>query len=1717
MRRKFRSYFLFLILLIFTSSFVLPTTTLAAVDKTKPTITGASNKTIYVGSSFNPKSGVTAKDNVDGNLTSKIKISGSVNTKKVGTYQLTYTVSDKAKNKTTVKRTITVKKDTVKPTISGASNKTIYVGSSFNPKSGVTAKDNVDGNLTSKIKISGSVNTKKVGTYQLTYTVSDKAKNKTTVKRTITVKKDTVKPTISGASNKTIYVGSSFNPKSGVTAKDNVDGNLTSKIKISGSVNTKKVGTYQLTYTVSDKAKNKTTVKRTITVKKDTVKPTISGASNKTIYVGSSFNPKSGVTAKDNVDGNLTSKIKISGSVNTKKVGTYQLTYTVSDKAKNKTTVKRTITVKKDTVKPTISGASNKTIYVGSSFNPKSGVTAKDNVDGNLTSKIKISGSVNTKKVGTYQLTYTVSDKAKNKTTVKRTITVKKDTVKPTISGASNKTIYVGSSFNPKSGVTAKDNVDGNLTSKIKISGSVNTKKVGTYQLTYTVSDKAKNKTTVKRTITVKKDTVKPTISGASNKTIYVGSSFNPKSGVTAKDNVDGNLTSKIKISGSVNTKKVGTYQLTYTVSDKAKNKTTVKRTITVKKDTVKPTISGASNKTIYVGSSFNPKSGVTAKDNVDGNLTSKIKISGSVNTKKVGTYQLTYTVSDKAKNKTTVKRTITVKKDTVKPTISGASNKTIYVGSSFNPKSGVTAKDNVDGNLTSKIKISGSVNTKKVGTYQLTYTVSDKAKNKTTVKRTITVKKDTVKPTISGASNKTIYVGSSFNPKSGVTAKDNVDGNLTSKIKISGSVNTKKVGTYQLTYTVSDKAKNKTTVKRTITVKKDTVKPTISGASNKTIYVGSSFNPKSGVTAKDNVDGNLTSKIKISGSVNTKKVGTYQLTYTVSDKAKNKTTVKRTITVKKDTVKPTISGASNKTIYVGSSFNPKSGVTAKDNVDGNLTSKIKISGSVNTKKVGTYQLTYTVSDKAKNKTTVKRTITVKKDTVKPTISGASNKTIYVGSSFNPKSGVTAKDNVDGNLTSKIKISGSVNTKKVGTYQLTYTVSDKAKNKTTVKRTITVKKDTVKPTISGASNKTIYVGSSFNPKSGVTAKDNVDGNLTSKIKISGSVNTKKVGTYQLTYTVSDKAKNKTTVKRTITVKKDSVKPTISGASNKTIYVGSSFNPKSGVTAKDNVDGNLTSKIKISGSVNTKKVGTYQLTYTVSDIAKNKTTVKRTITVKKDTIKPIISGATNKNINIGTSFNQLAGVTAKDNLDGNITKSIKISGAVNVNKAGTYKLIYSVSDKAGNKATVTRIVTVIDHIKPILSGVTDVTINFGDKFNPIEGISATDNNDGDLTKEIQVSGAVNVNKAGTYKLTYSVSDKARNKATVTRIVTVIDYIKPVLSGVTDVTINFGDTFDPLEGISATDNNDGDLTKEIQVSGAVNVNKAGTYELMYTVTDNAGNKDTKKRIVAVIDHIPPTITGVGNTTVGLYTDFNILEGVTALDNNDGDLTKYIKTNGTVDTSKEGSHVISYTVTDAAGNTTEIKRTITVKKIPVTSVSIEAPDSIKTGKLVQLNASISPSNATEQKITWTSSNEEIASIDENGILTTYTEGTITITATVDGISGSKTITISDRPNLYVYRSGSSSINGVITSFSISIINKESDETVYIDSLKVYEDNSIFSTYSSQTLQNSGISTILNPKESWGISIRYKYGGVWSGRSEAVVTVKTQNGKYYDYRVSL
>jgi len=179
----------------------------------------------------------------------------------------------------------------------------------------------------------------------------------------------------------------------------------------------------------------------------------------------------------------------------------------------------------------------------------------------------------------------------------------------------------------------------------------------------------------------------------------------------------------------------------------------------------------------------------------------------------------------------------------------------------------------------------------------------------------------------------------------------------------------------------------------------------------------------------------------------------------------------------------------------------------------------------------------------------------------------------------------------------------------------------------------------------------------------------------------------------------------------------------------------------------------------------------------------------------------------------------------------------------------------------------------------------------------------------------------------------------------------DTIVPVitLNGNSNVELKVNDKYIE-EGATAVDEKDGDITAQIIMTGNVDTTKEGTYTLTYTVKDAAGNEATTTRTVVVKkveekDTTKPEIKLNGKSKIELEMGATYTEqGAKATDNKDGDITAKIVTTiepgGKVDTSKEGTYIITYKVTDMVGNEATETRTVSVKAKNETPPSTEPP---------------------------------------------------------------------------------------------------------------------------------------------------------------------------------
>ena len=164
--------------------------------------------------------------------------------------------------------------------------------------------------------------------------------------------------------------------------------------------------------------------------------------------------------------------------------------------------------------------------------------------------------------------------------------------------------------------------------------------------------------------------------------------------------------------------------------------------------------------------------------------------------------------------------------------------------------------------------------------------------------------------------------------------------------------------------------------------------------------------------------------------------------------------------------------------------------------------------------------------------------------------------------------------------------------------------------------------------------------------------------------------------------------------------------------------------------------------------------------------------------------------------------------------------------------------------------------VINHIPTI--NASDKTITVGDEFNPLKDVTATDKEDGDiaLTIENVIENGVDTSKVGVYEVIYKVTDSQGASSIKTIYVTVnpkmevLNHIPTINAN--DKTLTVGDEFDPFQDVTAMDEEDGNLTSNIEIlNNTVDTSKAGTYEVTYKVTDSKGASTIKTIKVNVIE--------------------------------------------------------------------------------------------------------------------------------------------------------------------------------------------------------------------------------------------------------------------------
>jgi PKD repeat protein len=372
---------------------------------------------------------------------------------------------------------------------------------------------------------------------------------------------------------------------------------------------------------------------------------------------------------------------------------------------------------------------------------------------------------------------------------------------------------------------------------------------------------------------------------------------------------------------------------------------------------------------------------------------------------------------------------------------------------------------------------------------------------------------------------------------------------------------------------------------------------------------------------------------------------------------------------------------------------------------------------------------------------------------------------------------------------------------------------------------------------------------------GVMASDNFEGDISNKYEVIGTVDTSKVGPNYLKYIVRDFYNNVCdTMRRTVFVILNQTGPSLTLTPPNQVYVEVYKKyTEPGFLAKDNQGNIINNQVIVNNGIDTAKLGTYSVTYTVIDAFGMMVSQQRSVTVG-DTTSPLITPKSNPYVQqVGSAIDLTKVVDVTDNYWPSSFLTLTIQGSVDVNSVGVYFVRYVARDNTGNLSKeVTVRIDVKDTKAPtiVLNGITPMNHEVKTTFSD-PGVLVNDNYWPANTVVVSKKGLVNTNVLGTYTIWYIATDPSGNKDSISRTINVVDRTKPVvdLLNVNEVNLRRWQVYvDAPVALTDNYNTDAQMRGSLITINSLPTNAegkpwadgTGLYSVRYKVMDLSGNE-------------------------------------------------------------------------------------------------------------------------------------------------------------------------------------------------------------------------------------------------------------------------------------
>ena len=728
--------------------------------------------------------------------------------------------------------------------------------------------------------------------------------------------------------------------------------------------------------------------------------------------------------------------------------------------------------------------------------------------------------------------------------------------------------------------------------------------------------------------------------------------------------------------------------------------------------------------------------------------------------------------------------------------------------------------------------------------------------------------------------------------------------------------------------------------------------------------------------------------------------------------------------------------------------------------IDANGTVSLKAKGSA-TVKMSVYasaSATTPLLEKSVN-------VTVKQPVTGITITSANgSKTVDTGDTLQLTANVSPSNASDTSVTwssnstgiAKVSTTGLVTGVAAGTAVITAKANDGSNKSATF--TVTVTKKVIKVTKISLSASTLLtkVGRTEKITATVTPTNADNREVTwsssaptvASVDQSGNIIAKSVGNATITVTAKDGSGvtatcwvNVTDIKVTgITLNKTTLNIKTGATEQLTARVQPTDATNSKVTWSSNEP--TVAEVDQTGMITAKKEGSAVITVTAQDGSGKTATCQVNVTDIK------VSGITLSASTLAMQTEDVKQLSVTNITPANATNkalkweskntwvaTVDESGNVTAKNPGEATITVTAADNGGAQATCK--VTVTERTVPVIK-VTQIQLS-QTRASLIEGkelqltatVLPTDATNQSLTWNSSVKGVATVDptgkvtaiKAGTTVITATAKDDSGISASCTVQVTVptvkvtgITLNKTTASVVKGKTLTLTATVTPTNATNKNVTWKSSDTKIATVdgNGKVTAVAAGTATITATAADGSGVKATCK-ITVTNPVIKVTKVTLNKTTASVVKGKTLTLTATVTPTNATNKNVTWKSsntkiatvdgNGKVTAVAAGTATITCTAKADKSKSATCKITVTNPAVKVTKLSMNktSVDLLK-GKTVQLKVTVTPSNATNKAVTWTSSNKKIATVTSNGLVKAVGTGTVTITAKAKDGSGKK-----------------------------------------------------------------------------------------------------------------